>query len=722
MKLLKTYLALFAISLTLFTSCSKDETVQGDVPNDVASLYLGPVLEGMDSQSRQQITPDDTPECSDLPAAYAQIRIIYGENDTEVVAIVEILTDDDGNLFTAYSEELEIPVASGQTSVSVTLTDFVVWSDLPANGGVVIWVAPKTGSDFEDFVTEPLDNQWNLRAGSKNYQQVEVICFDDRAVNQYGYQFFDIVPRPLSELCVFANYCLTPGGRDRVANYTFDLYTYSGETAEDNPITNASLYTLINNDNDSPVTGLDGESYYAEPLCLPIPKGDDENGDVPYLYWEMNLEDWEDYYGEAPDLQLSGYLTWNQVKSYYNDDNTIDYIHLFFNCEECPEGDGTDGDGDGIEDACDNCPDNTNSDQADRDGDGVGDACDDCPDEPGTGGFGCPDAPCFDQPDPDGDGVRGDCDNCPNVPNTDQTDTDMDGFGDACDFCPDDASESNLDSDGDGVGDACDDCKDEFGNPDNFGCPDAPCFDQPDPDGDGIRGDCDNCPNVPNTDQTDTDLDGVGDACEKCPGFDDNDDADSDMVPDGCDQCPGFDDGEDADSDGVPNGCDVCEDGDDNLDDNNNGIPDDCETPTGGACETAFMFGDITINSLANANRWGWVELFDDGDGDSQQYPIWAGAGQNDTSKGTQVGNATVTLLDDGDVQLSINLFEGFSFEELHVNLSEGQPSGNTAKAPGQYNRNNEVSADILEYTFDFNNSDGDFYIIVHAVACGIDD
>lgn len=40
---------------------------------------------------------------------------------------------------------------------------------------------------------------------------------------------------------------------------------------------------------------------------------------------------------------------------------------------------GSDLDGDGLDDACDNCPDDANPDQADGDGDGVGDVCDLCP-------------------------------------------------------------------------------------------------------------------------------------------------------------------------------------------------------------------------------------------------------------------------------------------------------------------------------------------------------
>ena len=657
MKTIKSYLAFFAMFLLLFSSCTKDETVQGngEISNDVASLYLGPVLQDLSNQNRQQ--EQDIPECSTDDPAYAQITLTYGESNTEVSVVVEILQDDQG-LFTAYDDELEIPIPSGETSVSVTLTDFVVWNEVDGAPGMPIWVAPKEGSEYAKFVSDPLSNTFSLRAGSKNYVNVDVICFDDRDVNLYGYLFFDINPVPLSELCIFANYCITPGGRDYVANYSLDLYAYSGDEEEGDPITDAGLYTALYSDK-MPMTGLDGETFYADPLCVAIPKGDDDNGDVPYLYWEVTLEDWDDYYGEAPNLTLSGYLTWNEVKAYLDkdgNDSTVDYIHLFFNCGGDPCEEGPDTDGDGVNDVCDNCPLAENADQADSDGDGVGDACDECVDEFGSPDFfGCPDDPCIQGPDTDGDGINDVCDVCEDGDDT--IDTDGDGVPDACDNCPQAANPDQEDTDGDGVGDACDECVDEFGNPDNFGCPDDPCV------------------------------------------------------------------GEDSDGDGVADICDVCEDGDDNKDEDGNGIPDDCEDPDGeGACETAFMFGDTPINSFSNVNRWGWAEFFDDEDGNPQTFKIWAGAGQNDTSKGTHVGDATITLNGDGDVELDIDIFSGYSFDELHVNLSEAQPSGNVAKAPGQYNRNGEVSADVTEYTFDFNNTDGDFWIIVHAVTCGIDD
>lgn len=623
-------MACLAVFAMLFASCTKEDSAEGVNPStETGTISFGTMLNDLTKQALQKDHLADFPVCSDDAPAYVVVEITgdgYDGPERLEIPLSDTPADYDNDgvveYFTLEDDELELPAGT------YTLEFFAVYSA----GDDLIWVAPTTGGDLAEYVDNPLPTVINLSAGTKKYVDVEVLCYDQRMVNDYGYLFFELETNTALDFCFFANYCI--GDRHFVANYSVSFWLGTDDSGE-------ALYTDI----PAPVSSEGGE-FSASPLCFALPAPPEGVEDTEaYLYYEVTLQPWDGYYPAPGSDVISGTLSLADIESNFDGDDNVDYEHLRFGCE----------------------PDQNT-----------------CPGQ-----------------DNDDDGIGASCDNCPDDFNPTQTDTDGDGTGDACDLCPEFANEDSTDSDSDGIPDDCDQCPTIAGTTDYFGCPNDPCLNGPDPDGDGLRGPCDNCPDVSNPLQTDSDGDGVGDACDSCEGFDDD---------------------ADADNDGVPDGCDVCEDGDDNVDTNDNGVPDACENPDGeGACETAFMFGDTPINSFSNSNRWGWAEMFDDSDGDSQTFKIWAGAGQNDTDKGTHVGNATVSLNGDGDVELEIEIFDEYSFTELHVNLSENQPSGNTAKAPGQYNRNGEVSADQTEYTFDFNNTDGDFWIIVHAVACGIE-
>ncbi|MUP46883.1 hypothetical protein E0K83_14150 [Gramella sp. BOM4] len=317
-------MAWIAIFSLILTSCSKDEVEGTDTDLDnVASLTLGPVL---NDTGRQEMVP----QCSDEEPAFAQIRLEYGDGPTVIETIVPIGMDEDG-LFTLYSDDLEIPIPSGETTVDVTLTDFVVWSDDGfGNPGMVIWIAPKDGSEYAQFVDDPLDNEWTLRAGSKNYQEVEVICFDDREVNLYGYQFFDITPKPLYEFCIFANYC-SDEGRHYTANYEFALYYYDGNREDGK---GEMIYEGL-----TPMTGNDNGTFWADPLCVAIPGYSGDDTSLPYLVFEATLTDWPGYYGDAGGSEpvISTEVSWDLIESLLNrdgDDETVNYWHIFFNCDE----------------------------------------------------------------------------------------------------------------------------------------------------------------------------------------------------------------------------------------------------------------------------------------------------------------------------------------------------------------------------------------------------
>jgi hypothetical protein len=196
-----------------------------------------------------------------------------------------------------------------------------------------------------------------------------------------------------------------------------------------------------------------------------------------------------------------------------------------------------DEDGDGSPDGEDNCQSISNASQSDGDSDGLGDACD---------------------PDIDNDGVANSSDNCPYLANPGQVDLDGDGLGEPCDGDNDnddmlDASEALYsclstsldDSSGDADADALLNLEEVWlgTNPcqadtDSDGLSDKEELKtyltdplNPDTDGDGVLDGPDNCRLVPNPDQRDTNQDGVGNACGPTPAPGDaNEDGQVSMV------------------------------------------------------------------------------------------------------------------------------------------------------------------------------------------------
>lgn len=369
-------MALVAITALIFTSCSKDEAeikTQDPSSESFAELSLGAML--TDFTNRAAVK-QSLPECSSEAPAYAHIELTHNEgNDLEGTIEVNVpIISEDGDFFTDYDEDLKIPVQNDDDkTAAVSLTSFIIYDGDPENGGEIIWIAPSSESEYGNFVNQGLPYDFTIRAGSKKYVDVEVLCFEDREVNLYGYQFFDIIPEILHEVCVFANYC-NDDGRHFTANYSLDITYIGGDDDMD-------LHTNL-----MPETGEYGDDYYAEPTCFLIPAPMyGEDADEDYIRITATLEDWDDNYPAPEAMTITRDISWEDVEEHFDGDSNVDYFHLFFNCGDDDPGNGNgddDADGDDIPDDEDNCPTVANPNQADADGDGVGNACDKCADTP----------------------------------------------------------------------------------------------------------------------------------------------------------------------------------------------------------------------------------------------------------------------------------------------------------------------------------------------------
>lgn len=350
--------------MLLFASCSKDDPATPVEEEKMATLSFGAVVNDLaKSQLGLKQVSAGIPECSDAEPAYVAVVL---SGTTAVGTMEDPLfvdvnpnpgdydNDGDDEYFTMESPDLELEPGSYSL-------DFFAVYDADDN---LIWLAPAAGAELGDW-TLPLE--FDLGAGVKKYLDVNVLCYDDRLVNLYGYLFFDLHPTEVIEFCLFGNVC-DENGRHMPANFRFDVWTYSGNAADPYgiPLFDAND-PFINN-----VGVNDDGDEFADPLCVFLP---DSAGEDVY-YGELYLIE-----NGTSTMIRSGEFTDGDVRDLFNGDDAVDYYHFRegdCNMEDSPALFEENGNGGGEQPGeCD--PNNPN---ADCDNDGVVNSNDDCPSTP----------------------------------------------------------------------------------------------------------------------------------------------------------------------------------------------------------------------------------------------------------------------------------------------------------------------------------------------------
>lgn len=97
------------------------------------------------------------------------------------------------------------------------------------------------------------------------------------------------------------------------------------------------------------------------------------------------------------------------------------------------------------------------------------------------------------------------------------------------------------------------------------------------------------------------------------------------------------------------------------------------------------------------------------------EFPIYADAGLNNTSKGTLVGKAIVTY-NGAKLTISYDLFEGFAMQEVHIYASDAQPA---TFIPGQFGFTQHFDPVVNDFETSFEipdiNGDGKIWCILNA-------
>jgi len=322
MKNFKLCTALVATFCMLLTSCSKEEENPSS-SSDKSSLSFATLLNDMvNNKAALKQALDELPECSDATPAFVEIVLSGAEDvgslaDPLVVSINPTPGNYDGDpeaeYFTDEAAELELEPGT------YSLEYFAVYDGDPEDGDSnLIWIAPTSDGSLASFVDDPLPISIELGAGVKKYVDVEVLCFDDRMVNEYGYLFFDIEDTQAIEFCIFGNFC-PPSGRHFPAAYSVDVWSYA----------DGSKGAVIHSDLTATVALDENGDYAASPVCMALP---DTDGDDQY-YVEITLLS-SDAYGDVTESIIrEGVLTDDEVRNLFDGEDRLDYYHFREGCE-----------------------------------------------------------------------------------------------------------------------------------------------------------------------------------------------------------------------------------------------------------------------------------------------------------------------------------------------------------------------------------------------------
>jgi len=141
-------------------------------------------------------------------------------------------------------------------------------------------------------------------------------------------------------------------------------------------------------------------------------------------------------------------------------------------------------------------------------------------------------------------------------------------------------------------------------------------------------------------------------------------------------------------------------------------------------CETAYAKAPepqstcfLTLSGV-NSNNWGWSNKVEAPG--TYEWPIWAGAGQCNTSKATEVGKLKV-VYDGKYVNVSYNLNNGFHLTETHLWIGKdylNNKNGKYITAPGQFGNMHEGLLGASSDSYGPIEISAPFYIAAHSGVC----
>jgi hypothetical protein len=314
------FTTLMSCALLLLFSCSNDDEIVKESARVKTTLsfttVLNDLMQGRDAEKQQL---GNIPQCSEEAPAYVDVVVTHQDvpvagNFQEPLRL-KVHQDSQGNYFTGETPELELDESIYSLEYFRVLDENLE----------VIWIAPREEAgeiNFAGMVDSPLPLEIDLRAGTKKYVNVDVICYDNRLVNLYGYLFFDLQTNEAIKFCIFGNYCDENGRHIDAVRYSMSVWNFSGDDAAPK---GTILYEGLENaiwisDNFEEGTSETG----SEPVCVALP---DTAGQDQY-YFEITILGGVGASAAPNSLIRRGVITDADVRSLYDGDDNVNYYHF----------------------------------------------------------------------------------------------------------------------------------------------------------------------------------------------------------------------------------------------------------------------------------------------------------------------------------------------------------------------------------------------------------
>ena len=292
-----------------FASCQKEDKTP-------LETYVALDVTNLGQPGNDNGTKDDIVSCSDSVPDYAEV-VINGDTN-----YVDVFYDNYGNLHT---KVCKIPLPDG--AVTGTLTSFKIYHDVaPAGPGpedILVSAAPANGSEYQQYVDNQLDIEFEVQPFYKTILNIDVLCYNPQDIEGFGFLGSNIGETELDEICLFGDLCID------TACFAGSIYEQQQNGLEyDVPA--IMQVSIINSDGDT-IGFADNMDWLGEgaPLCVQFP--DDPKTVDDYT---LSVDIWlptSDGFGWTYVGQLS--FTDNGQGLNTGDDGILDFVLGDCDCE-----------------------------------------------------------------------------------------------------------------------------------------------------------------------------------------------------------------------------------------------------------------------------------------------------------------------------------------------------------------------------------------------------